>query len=116
MEHLLTRKDEELMDRAALKNNLHEVVFLESIGGFTRKYCVNGRELLVESGINHMEQILPHDKFFKINDSFIINADYLKRIKANATKNAILHGGIELRIAQDKYWEFVSFLRFKYKI
>ena len=104
------------METISHENNLHEVVFLQSIGGFTKKYCVNGKESLVENNLDGLKQRLPKEKFFKINESNIINADYLKKIKADIIKKAILHGGIELHIAQDKYWEFVSFLRFRYKI
>lgn len=104
------------MESIAINNELKEVVFLESVGGFTRKYCTHGREFLIEDELHHLEESLPHEKFFKINESYIINADYLKKIKSNATKNAILHNGIELNISQDKYWEFVKFLKFKYKI
>lgn len=97
-------------------NDLKEIVFLESVGGFTRKYCNCGREFLVEDALIQLEERLPKEKFFKINDSFIINADYLKRIKVRAIKNVLLLGGIELNIAQDRYWELIRFLRFNYQI
>lgn len=104
------------MESVAINSELKEVVFLESVGGFTRKYCTHGREFLIEDELNHLEENLPNEKFFKINDSYIINADFLKRIKSNATKNAILHNGIELNISQDKYWELIKFLKCKYRI
>ena len=97
-------------------NELQEVVFLESIGGFTRKYCSNGREFLVENNLSQLEENLPKEKFFKINESYIINADYLKRIKVRAIKNVLLRGGIELNVAQDRYWELIRFLKFNYSI
>lgn len=97
-------------------NEIHDVVFLESIGGFTRKYCCNGREFLIEDALSQLEENLPKEKFFKINDSFIINADYLKRIKIRAIKNVVLRGGIELNVAQDRYWELIRFLKFKYQV
>ncbi len=104
------------MESVTINNELDEVVFLESVGGFTRKYCTHGREFLIEDELNHLEENLPNEKFFKINDSYIINADFLKRIKSNATKNVILHNGIELNISQDKYWELIKFLKCKYRI
>ena len=82
------------MESVTINNELDEVVFLESVGGFTRKYCTHGREFLIEDELNHLEENLPNEKFFKINDSYIINADFLKRIKSNATKNVILHNGL----------------------
>jgi len=104
------------MENVLVKNELAEVVFLESVGEFTRKYCTQGREFLVEDNLQHISENLPNEKFFKINNSYIINVDHLKRIKSHATKNAILHGGIELNIDREKYWEFVKFLKFRYKV
>jgi DNA-binding LytR/AlgR family response regulator len=109
------------MENIALKNratlfNIKETVFLESVGDFTRRYCCNGREFLIEKNLNQVLTNLPDEKFIQINSSFIINADYLKRIKMKAIKNAVLIGGIELNIAQNRYWELIRFLKFKYSI
>lgn len=109
------------MENVAVKSkttliNIQETVFLESVGGFTRTYCSNGREFLVEKNLEKLLNKLPDEKFIQISNSFIINADYLKRIKMKAIKNAVLIGGIELNIAQDRYWELIKFLRFKYNI
>ena len=104
------------MENLALNMNFKEVVFLESVGEFTRKHCTRGRDFLVKNDLSHLEENLPHEKFFKINDSYIINADYLKRIKMSDRKNAVLHGGVELDIAKEKYSPFIRFLKFKYRI
>lgn len=109
------------MENVAVKSktapiNIQETVFLESVGGFTRTYCSNEREFLIEKKLNQIQHDLPDEKFIQINNSFIINADYLKRIKMKAIKNAVMIGGIELNIAQDRYWELIRFLRFKYRV
>ena len=109
------------MENIVLKNSqvfshIKETVFLESVGGFTRRYCNNGREFLIEKSLEEIINDLPQEKFVKINNSFIINADYIKRIKTKAIKNVVLVGGIELNIAQDQYWELIRFLKFKYNI
>lgn len=118
---LFIKKNDEVMNNVALQNratlvNIKETVFLESVGGFTRRYCCNGREFLIEKKLNQVLNDLPDEKFVQINSSFIINADYLKKIKMKAIKNAVLIGGIELNIAQDRYWELIRFLKFKYTI
>ncbi|MDA3952791.1 MAG: LytTR family transcriptional regulator DNA-binding domain-containing protein [Bacteroidales bacterium] len=111
MEHLT-------INNKILKYNvLKEVVFLESSGSFTRKYCSNGREFLIEGDLSHFEESLPDEKFFRINESYIINADYLKRIKVqDIKKNVLLNGGIELSIDQEKYWDLIKFLKIKYNV
>jgi len=89
---------------------------LESVGNFTRKYSCNGSDKLLVDELNRLEENLPNEKFFRINQSNIINADYLKRIQGRTIKNVLLQGGIELYIAQDKYSELLKFLKVKYNI
>ncbi len=109
------------MENIAVKSkkaliNIQETVFLEAVGGFTRTYCSNGREFLIEKNLEKLLNQLPDEKFIQISSSFIINADYLKKIKMRAIKNVVLIGGIELNIAQDRYWELIKFLKFKYEV
>ncbi|MCK5028648.1 MAG: LytTR family transcriptional regulator DNA-binding domain-containing protein [Bacteroidales bacterium] len=103
-------------NKEKVDNKLEEIVFLESVGNFTRKYCCNESEGLLVVELSRLENTLPKEKFFKINQLNIINADYLKRIQGRTIKNVLLHGGIELYIDQDKYWELLKFLKLKYNI
>ena len=102
-------------DKATFHNS-KETVFLESVGEITRRYSCHGREFLIEKNLNEVLDDLPKEKFVQINSTSIINADYLKRIKMKADKNAVLHGGIELNIDQDHYRGLIRFLRFKYRV
>ncbi len=103
-------------NKEKVDNKLNEIVFLESVGNFTRKYSNNGTENLLVDELNRLEEALPIEKFFRINQSNIINADYLKRIQGRTIKNVLLQGGVELYIEQDKYWELLKFLKLKYNI
>jgi len=96
--------------------NHEEIVFLESVGSFTRKYTCNGCENLLVDELNRIEEALPNEKFFRINQSNIINADYIKRIQGRTIKNVLLRGGVELYIEHDKYTELLKFLKKKYNI
>lgn len=114
--------NDEVMENLAINNELlnfnevKEIIFLESVGNFTRKYYKNGREYLLEDDLIQVEKTLPKEKFFRINESYIINVDYLKRIKSGAIKNVVLKGGIELNIAHDRYWQLIKFLKVRYTI
>ena len=106
-----------IVDNQKIVDNKHkEIVFLESVGSFTRKYCCNGSEFLLADELSRLEEALPNEKFFKINHLYIINVDYLKRIKGKAVKNVIMQGGVELEISDQKYNDLLKFLRFKYEI
>jgi len=118
---LLTLNDE-VMESIALNhelyklNELKEIVYLESAGEFTKSHNSDGQSFLIENQLNYIEEILPNEKFFKINESFIINADYIKKIKVNTNKNVLLQDGIELNISQQKYHDLIKFLRIRYCI
>ncbi len=99
-----------------IDNNHKEIIFLESAGSFTRKYCCNGSDLLLADELSRLEDALPNEKFFKINHLNIINVDYLKKIKGKAVKNVLLQGGIELKISDQKYNDLLMFLKSKYEI
>ncbi len=103
-------------DNVLQVKKLCEIVYMESFGCKTKTYCCEGKEYLIKKCLSHVEESLPNEKFFKINESFIINADYLKKIKVSTNKNAVLHGGIELHIARQKYNELLKFLKMKYNI
>ena len=98
------------------RQELNDVIFFESVGSYTRKYCNSGREYLINSNLDNVHEMLPRQKFFKINESFIINADYLKKIKIRIPKKVLLCGGIELNVAPNKYRELINFLRYKFNI
>lgn len=104
------------MEKLAFNNELKEVVFLEFVVEFKRKHCTRSRDFLLKNDLNYPEQNLPHEKLFKINDSYIIKTDFLKLIKQYNNKCALLHGGDELNIAKGKYSQFNRFLKFKYRI
>lgn len=97
-------------------SELKEIVYLESYGNFTKTYNCNGKDFLIDDDLKRIEKILPDEKFFRINDSSIINADYLKRVNVMTTRNVLLHNGIELKIAQNKYTDLMRFLKTKYNI
>ena len=110
MEDIITKTNE-------LKiNNFQEIVYLKSSGSFTKKYNSKGKEFLVENALTQLEETLPNNKFFKINESLIINVDYLKKINVNTNRKALLHNGIELKISKQKYNDLIKFLKMRYSI
>lgn len=97
-------------------DKLKEIVYFESIGNFTKTYNRNGKELLIEGTLNRLEEALPGRKFFKINETTIINADYLKKINVLSNNNVLLQDGIELFIDKQKYRDLIQFLRIEFSV
>jgi DNA-binding LytR/AlgR family response regulator len=97
-------------------SGIREIVYLKSIGDFITSYLMNGKEGLVEYDLECIQSKLPNHKFFRISDSFIINIDFLKKIRVNSNKNVLMHGGIELVMDLSKYQDLTWFLRNRYCI
>ncbi|MBU8891269.1 MAG: LytTR family transcriptional regulator [Bacteroidales bacterium] len=97
-------------------NELKEIIYLESIGNFTKAYKCNGMESMIEDVLTCLEATLPNKKFFKINELLIINADYLKKVNVTTNKKALMHDGIELKISKQKYNDLFRFLKMRYNI
>lgn len=94
--------------------DIHDIVYMESIGRKTKTYCKEGNEYIVKSCLSSVEERLPDEKFFKIHKSFIINVDYLKGININKEKMVLLHNDIRLQIAHRKYKDFIHFVKNKF--
>lgn len=108
------------MESAAIKNQnvsvngIDDIVYIKSIGDFSTGFLFGGEESLVEFNLNQLENMLPSNKFFRISESYIVNFDYLKKIRVNSTKNILLHGGVELEIDFKNYRQLKWFLRNRY--
>lgn len=96
--------------------NLKEVVYIEAIGDFSNVYYVNGQKQLLHDKLNDVTMFLPSNKFIQIHDLYIINADYIKRLKGNITKYVLLKDDLEVIISPERYKLLLGFLKNQYTI
>lgn len=101
-------------DKALHIKDLCDIVYMESAGRKTKTHCKEGEEYLLKTCLSQVEEKLPDEKFFKIHRSFIINIDYLEGIHISKEKIALLHNGIQLKIAHRKYKDFIEFVKNKF--
>jgi len=106
----------ELQEKNQKIENTQNIVYCEAIGEFTKLFFNDGDWELIPKSMYVVEKSLPQNKFFKIHDRYIINVDYLKKIKLNNGRLAILRKDCKLLISLEKYSELIDFLRFQYKI
>jgi len=95
---------------------LNDIVYLESDSNCTKAHYYNGEYFVIENDFEGIAQSLPKEKFFKVNESSIINADYLKKIRVSTPRKALLQKGVEVKISPGRYLELVEFMRIKYCI
>ena len=106
----------ELQTKNQKIENTQNIVYCEAIGEFTKLFFNDGEWELIPKNIKVLERLLHQNKFFKIQDRYIINADYLKKIRSDNGRMAIMRNNRKLEISVEKYTELIDFLRFKYLI
>ncbi|MFC2096598.1 LytR/AlgR family response regulator transcription factor [Bacteroidota bacterium] len=95
---------------------LNDIVYLEFDSNFTKAHYFTGEVFIIENNFKKIEESLPDEKFFRVNESSVINADYLKKIKVSTSKNVLMQKGIEINISQNRYSELIEFMKIKYCI
>lgn len=95
---------------------IKDIVYFESVGNLFKIHTINGKKYLFDCGFECIEESLPFNKFFRIHDLFIINVDYLKKIKVATSRNAQLNSNLELAISSKRYLDLIYFLKSIYDV
>lgn len=90
-----------------------EIVYIEASGNYSVFCLGNNRTETVTSLLGKVEVQLPAEKFFRINRSFIINLDYLKKVNTKQLQCILMKGGFEFKcdISRDRIKELVERMR-----
>ena len=86
---------------------LDKIRLIESYGNYSKIYYNDKMALLLKS-LNHLEEKLPSNHFFRANRKYIINLDYIKNIKAGEshTIQVTLSNNEEIEISQRQSIKF----------
>jgi DNA-binding LytR/AlgR family response regulator len=60
---------------------LEQVAYLKASGAYTEVFLTDGTNLLISSGLGQVAQYFRDPNFFKLSRSFVVNLQYIKRIK-----------------------------------
>jgi len=90
-----------------------EVVYIEAEGNYSVFHLINGRTETVTMLLGKVDEQLEIQNFFRINRSYIINLDYLKKINTRQLQCILMNNGFEFRcnISRDKIGELVIRMR-----
>ena len=106
-----------------MKNNevdnlidIDNIVFVESVQSYAYINYIDGRILISENSLGELKSELPGEKFIRINESYIINADYVKKIRLGYPKKIIMHQNHEIEVNHFQYKELIQFLKYSYVI
>lgn len=96
--------------------DIQEIIYIEAIGDFSNIYRADGTKEFIQENSMSLKRDLPSDKFIQIHDLYMINADYIKKVRGNLTRYVLLKDDLEIIISPKHYDKFLAFLKQQYVV
>jgi two-component system LytT family response regulator len=87
-----------------------EIVFIEAEGNYSVFHLSNNKTETVTMLLGKVEEQLDNNIFFRINRSYIINLEYLKKVNTRQSQCILAKNGIEFKcdISRDKVSDLIE--------
>lgn len=96
---------------------LHDILYCESSGNYTRFYTSNAKPFLVSRQLGDYDTLLPGDNFIRIHDKYIINISCIKEYRKGSGGEVVMEDGkilpVSSRRKEDLLHRFEKWLRKK---
>jgi len=93
-------------DYALVKINFDEIEYVEGLKDYVKVHVAGrDRAIISRSSIRALEQQLPHDRFFRVHKSYIVNVDFVTQIRRGRLKTT----GAELPLS-DSYRDAIGLM------
>ena len=90
-------------DGKLVRIDIHNIYYIEALKEYVRIFTPDGNWVVYQT-MQHMEEALPKDLFFRIHRSFIIGLKHIKSIEGNC----VLINGTQLPISRYSKDEFID--------
>lgn len=90
---------------------LSDIIYVESQNNKTFVHTINKAKIKVNKTLKQFENDFPKRYFFRTNQSFLVNLNYVERFD-NDTYEAILKNEVYIPVSQNKKLEFIKTLEF----
>ncbi|HHH55000.1 MAG TPA: LytTR family transcriptional regulator [Bacteroidetes bacterium] len=80
--------------------DLEDILYLKSVGNYTRIIMITGKEILCSKTLKHYEQLLSDKAFLRVHSSYLINLNKVIGIKRNGVYTIELHDGTMIPVSR----------------
>ena len=87
---------------------IEDIIYLEASINYTHIYCEGEKKYLVSRTLKDFEDMLPHDIFLRIHNSYIINKNFAEKYIRGDGGQVVLSNGVILDVAKRKKSEFLK--------
>jgi two-component system LytT family response regulator len=91
--------------------NISQIIRCESDGGYTTFFLEDKRKILVSKTIKDYEDLLTGYGFFRVHQSHIVNADYIKSYEKGEGGYLLMNDNSQVPVATRKKDELLQFLK-----
>jgi two-component system LytT family response regulator len=88
--------------------NVDDIVCCQSERNYSYIHLVDGKKILISKTLKVLENILEPNSFFRIQQSYLINLDYVKKFNRDSGGYVIMENGLTVTVAKNKRDEFFS--------
>ena len=92
---------------------INHIIYCEADQNYSKIHLLSGKELMVSKTLKHIEELLPHDSFFRIHKSTLINLNYMDNYSRVDGHKVMMENGITLDVANRRIDEFVKAITYK---
>ena len=86
------------------------IIYCQADQNYTRVFTSDSKELLISKPLNHIEDLLSVDCFFRIHKSYLVNLNFINAYHKVDGPFVILENGIKLPVATRRNKEFINAL------
>jgi two-component system LytT family response regulator len=87
-----------------------QILYLQSINYYTNIVLLSGREIITSRHLKDYETILSSGPFFRLHNSFIVNAEKIRHLVHAEGGQVILTNGKTIKISRRRKESFIQFL------
>jgi len=87
---------------------IEDIIYLEGRINYTHIHCTGEKKYVVSRTLKDFEDMLPHDIFLRIHNSYIINKHFAEKYIRGDGGQVVLSNGITLDVARRKKSEFLK--------
>jgi two-component system, LytTR family, response regulator len=86
------------------------IIYCQADQNYTKVFLVDSKELLISKPLNHIEELLSYDFFYRIHKSFLVNINFINAYNKVDGPSVILENGTKLPVATRRNKEFIDVL------
>lgn len=90
--------------------NIADIVYCEADRNYTNFHLITGEKILVSKSLGEYEDMLPPDSFLRVHQSFLVNANQIKRYDKTDGGFLITVNGKTIPVSTRKKDQLTQFL------